>query len=389
LLRYRNGDSSLGVAFTLAGDGSSFASQQAGAHRNDSVQSAWSLLELPFQLARIARDSVNTKTLVTGGCGFIGSHIVARLVEEGDRVSVLDDLSTGRYENLPGSPRVTFHLGSVLDASAVARAAAGADRIIHLASVVGMRLASSRQSIAYQVSVEGTSTVLAATGNRPIVVFSSSSVYPDVHQREHHESDWLSLEAALVYDGGRPGYACGKLRLEQLAREERRKGRRVLIVRPFNVIGPGQVSAYGMVLPTFIENARAGWPLRVYDDGEQTRTFGDVTMFADCLLRLMDQDRAWVAQKNTFNIGSRESTTINQLAELVRKTTRAPVPIVHVPYEVVFPGRRDVRSRLPDTTRLETLLGPLEWPSVEDIVHRLSSASTPAIHYRSKAKVNQ
>jgi UDP-glucose 4-epimerase len=220
-------------------------------------------------------------------------------------------------------------------------------------------------------------------------VFSSSSVYPDVHEREHHESDPLSLEAALVYDGGRPGYACGKLRLEQLAREESRNGRRVLIVRPFNVIGTGQVSAYGMVLPTFIENARAGWPLRVYDDGEQTRTFGDVTMFVDCLLRLMDQDRAWVLPENTFNIGSTESTSINRLAELVRNATRAPVPVIYVPYDVVFPRRRDVRSRLPDTTRLETLLGPLEWPSVADIVYRLCSAPTLPVDYRSKAQVNQ
>lgn len=332
---------------------------------------------------------MSTKTLVTGGCGFIGSHIVARLLEERDRVSVLDDLSTGRYENLPRSPRVTFHLGSVLDASAVERAAAGADRIIHLASVVGMRLASSCQDIAYRVSVEGASTVLAATGNRPIVIFSSSSVYPEVHERAHHESDPLSTEAALVYDGGQPGYACGKLRLEQLARKESRNGRGVLIVRPFNVIGTRQVSAHGMVLPTFIENARAGWPLRVYDDGEQTRTFGDVTMFADCLYRLMDRDRTWMPPENIFNIGSTESTTINRLADLVRRATRARVPLVYVPYNVVFPGRCDVRSRLPDTTRLETVLGPLEWPSVADIVHRLCSAPTCAVHYRSKAQVNQ
>jgi UDP-glucose 4-epimerase len=332
---------------------------------------------------------VGTKTLVTGGCGFIGSHIVARLVADGDRVSVLDDLSSGRYENLPRSPRVTFHLGSVLDASAVARAAAGADRIIHLASVVGMRLASSRQEVAHQVSEQGTRTVLRTSGNRPIVLFSSSSVYPDVHQRAHRESDLLSLTAALVYDGGRPGYACGKLRLEQLAEEESRCGRRVLIVRPFNVVGTGQLSAYGMVLPSFIESARAGRPLRVYDDGEQTRTFADVTMLVDCLIRLMNQERAWVGPDNTFNMGSTESTSINRLAQLVRNSSRSPVPLVYVPYEAVFPGRRDVRSRLPDTTRLETMLGPLEWPSVAEIVQRLWSASTLAVRHRPNARAHQ
>jgi UDP-glucose 4-epimerase len=327
---------------------------------------------------------VSRKTLVTGGCGFIGSHLVARLLDERDHVSVLDDLSTGRYENLPRSPRLTFHLGSVLDASAVQRAAAGVDRIFHLASVVGMRLAWSRQDLAYRVSVEGTSTVLAATGSRPIVIFSSSSVYPAVHQRAHHESDHLSTEAALVYDGGQPGYACGKLGLEQLAGKESRQGRPVLIVRPFNVVGACQASTYGMVLPTFMENARASRPLRVYDDGEQTRTFADIRMFVDCLLRLMDRDCAWMPPENTFNIGATESTTINRLADLVRETTGARVPVVYVPYEVVFPGRRDVRSRLPDTTRLETVLGPLGWPSVADIVRRLCSAPTITLHYQPK-----
>jgi UDP-glucose 4-epimerase len=332
---------------------------------------------------------VSRKTLVTGGCGFIGSHLVARLLDERDQVSVLDDLSTGRYENLPRSPRLTFHLGSVLDASAVARAAAGVDRIIHLASVVGMRLASSRQDLAYRVAVEGTSMVLGATGRRPIVIFSSSSVYPDVDQRAHHESDPLSNEAALAYDGGQPGYACGKLGLEHLAGEEGRKGRRVLIVRPFNVVGARQASAYGMVLPTFIENARATRPLRVYDDGEQTRTFADVTMFVDCLLRLMDRERAWMPPENTFNIGSTECTTINRLADLVREAAGARVPVVYTPYEAVFPGRRDVRSRLPDTTRLETVLGPLRWPSVTEIVRRLCSAPSGTVHYQPEARVRQ
>jgi UDP-glucose 4-epimerase len=325
---------------------------------------------------------VGTKTLVTGGCGFIGGHIVARLVADGDRVSVLDDLSSGRYENLPRSSQVTFHLGSVLDAAAVARAAAGVDRVIHLASVVGMRLASSRQDVAYQVSANGTSTVLTITGDRPIVLFSSSSVYPDVDQREHHECDTLSLAAALAYDGGRAGYACGKLRLEQLAEEESCKGRRVLVVRPFNVVGAGQLSAYGMVLPTFIEAAQAGRPIRIYDDGEQTRTFAEVTMFTNCLIRLMNQDRVWAMPLNTLNIGSTESTSINRLAELVKKATRARVPLVYCPYEVVFPGRRDVRSRVPDTTRLESLLGALEWPGIAEIVDQLCSAPALAGRYR-------
>ncbi len=320
-------------------------------------------------------------TLVTGGCGFIGSHIVARLVQNGERVSVLDDLSTGQYENLPASPLVTFHLGSVLDSIAIKHAGTGADRVIHLAAVVGMRLASSRKSTAYEVSAEGTARVLAATGNKPVVVFSSSAVYPDVVGRAHREIDVLSLETALAYDGGEPGYACGKLRLEHLALEASRSGRQVLLVRPFNIIGAGQVSAYGMVVPTFVANARAGRPLQVFDDGEQTRTFGDIDTFVDCLFRLMRQSPAWQPPNNVFNIGSTESTSVRQLAKLIRSTTRVAVPIDHVPYAAVFPGRSDIRSRVPDTSRLQAAIGPVKWPSITEIVRHLCSTPNVAASF--------
>jgi UDP-glucose 4-epimerase len=317
---------------------------------------------------------MNTRTLVTGGCGFIGSHIVARLVENGGSVSVLDDLSTGRYKNLPASPLVTFHLGSVLDRTAIKRAAAGTDRVIHLASVVGMRLASTDTTRAYHVSAEGTARVLAATGNTPVVVFSSSAVYPALSGRAHHETDTLSNEAALAYDGGQRGYACGKLRLEHLAIEAGRSGRHVLIIRPFNIIGNAQLSAYGMVVPRFVEDARAGRPLQIYDDGEQTRTFGDIGTFVDCLFRLMEQAHTWLPPHNIFNIGSTETTSVRQLAELVRNATGSAVPLHYVPYVTVFPGRCDVRSRQPDTTRLEAMIGPVEWPSISKIVQQLCSS---------------
>jgi nucleoside-diphosphate-sugar epimerase len=193
--------------------------------------------DTPYICQNSPEVTMNTRTLVTGGCGFIGSHIVARLVENGDSVSVLDDLSTGRHENLPASPLVTFHLGSVLDTTAIKRAAEGTDRVIHLASVVGMRLASTNTTGAYHVSAEGTSRVLAGTSNAPVVMFSSSAIYPASADRAHHETDTLSSEAALTYDGGQRGYACGKLRLERLAMEASKSGRRVLIIRPFNIIG--------------------------------------------------------------------------------------------------------------------------------------------------------
>ena len=218
--------------------------------------------------------------LVTGGAGFIGHHLVRALLEAGHAVRVLDDLSTGTRANLPQHPNLDFQPGSILDREAVATAARGAGSIVHLAGLVGMRLVTRRPALAYRTTVEGTRNLLRAT-RAPIALLSSSAVYGIEAETDTQESLPIHRSAPLAYDGGRPGYATGKWQMERMAQDAARDGRNILVVRPFNVVGHGQRSDSGMVLPRFIELARRGEPLTVYGDGMQTRCFTEVGVFAD------------------------------------------------------------------------------------------------------------
>ncbi|MCB9508332.1 MAG: NAD-dependent epimerase/dehydratase family protein, partial [Myxococcales bacterium] len=280
------------------------------------------------------------RVLVTGGCGFIGHHLVAGLLARGRRVHVLDDLSTGSLGLLPEHDALTFERGSVLDEQAVARASRGARRVYHLAGVVGVRLASEQAEHARLVSDRGTELVLRHARESELVLVSSSAVYGRRHADPALESAALDESDALDYDGGRPGYATGKMQLERRARAAAAEGARVIVVRPFNVVGPHQSGRYGMVLPTFVRSALEGRPLVVYDDGAQTRAFSDVSVFVATLLAVSDAEGAW---GGTFNLGTSTVTSVLELAQLVRRVTGREVPIECVPYERAFPGRRDVR----------------------------------------------
>ncbi len=308
--------------------------------------------------------------LVTGGCGFIGHHLVQRLLGSGRRVIVVDDISTGALENLPAHPALTVVTASILDDDAW-RAAGEVDRVYHLAGVVGMRLATREREHAYRVAVEGTERTLAATGDAPIVLFSSSAVYGRRHAAHASESTVLEERDTLDYDGGQPGYATGKLRLEQFGLTAAAQGRRVLIVRPFNVIGARQSAAYGMVLPTFLDRAFAGHPLEVHDDGLQTRAFSDIDVFLETLERLVDEPAAWDTPEPIYNLGTTDATSIIDLARHVVEAAGGASAIDFTPYASAFPGRTDVRARVPDSGRLDALLGPVAWPSCQDIVRRL------------------
>ncbi len=316
----------------------------------------------------------NQRVLVTGGLGFIGSHLIRRLLAEGCSVTVLDDESTGTRENLAGVAgveRVNVILGTVLDREAVANAAQGCDMVIHLASVVGMQLAMRSHAKTYRVAVEGTRHVLEETEDLPIVLMSSSCVYG--HLAESCDEDRpVAYETALAFDGGSPGYATGKWQIERMGFQASAHGRRVLIVRPFNVVGPRQRSHYGMVLPRFIERASSGSPLVIYDDGRQERSFSDVRTFVDALLALIDCERAWQYGKNVVNLGTPNATSIRELAECVRTELGAEVPITCVPFTEVFPGLTDVRRRVPKLERLHEYVGARTWPSVQTIVRDLA-----------------
>jgi len=301
---------------------------------------------------------------VTGGAGFIGSWLVSKLIALGHKVVVLDALSSG----VPApqlAPGLQFVQGSVLDPRAVDEATRGADVLMHLAGIVGMRLARAERQRALEVSVEGTETLLSHSPAIPTVLLSSSAVYGVNSSRVSNEFMGGCEDKALVYDGGLAGYATGKCRMEVLGR---RADRPVIIVRPFNVVGPGQVSTWGMVLPSFVERACANEELIVYNDGQQTRSFSFVGTFVDALLHAMSIPAAWQLSDRALNIGAPTETSILDLARLVIARAKSRSTIVHVPYESVFPHSRDVAARTPDTARLTSLIGPINWPSIEQIV---------------------
>ena len=317
------------------------------------------------------------RALVTGGCGFIGHHLVRRLLESGIAVTILDDLSTGRLENLPEHRELEWIEGSVLDRETVARAVDGADLIFHLASMVGMRRVDKDPDGAYRISSQGTQILLDASASIPFVAFSSSSVYGLETRGRVAEDDALSDGHALAYDSGRPGYASGKWAMENLVLAVREE-RPILVLRPFNVIGEGQSGSYGMVVPRFLAQAAAGLPLSVYGDGEQERCFSCVHGFVDRVLRLVELPTAWRSPTNVLNIGSDEPTAIGDLARIVIEETGSSSRIETVVYDEVYPGRRDVRWRSPNLERIEGLLGPEPWPTIRELVRRLVASSQPA-----------
>lgn len=311
------------------------------------------------------------RVLVTGGCGFIGSHLTEQLLRRGVSVSVIDDGSTGSLEQLSRHRRLSVHRGSILDARSLRRAADGAAAVFHLAGVVGMRLASLERERAYSISVEGTRRVLAATAGLPIVLFSSSAVYGFRNDVPLPEDAAVDASELLDYDGGAPGYATGKWHLERLGHEAGARGRRVLIVRPYNVVGTRQSARYGMVLPTFVKQALQGRPLTIFGDGTQRRSFGDVSTFVNALLEIAGDPGAWSADRRVINIGNPKPVHIYDLAQFVIQETRSEAGIRFIPYDHIYPGRRDVLERVPHVERLHRWIGDPGWRDVRDVVRAL------------------
>jgi UDP-glucose 4-epimerase len=301
---------------------------------------------------------------VTGGAGFIGTWLVRGLLESGHRVVVLDDLSNATRAPEP-TAGLRFVRGSVLDESAVDEATRGAGLLIHLAGVVGMRLATAERKRAYQVAVEGTEILLDRTPGIPALLMSSSAVYGITDDAAVDESMAGPLARTLAYDGGHYGYACGKWRMEEIGRAAVRP---ILSVRPFNVVGPGQMSTWGMVIPSFVKQAQSAQALTVYDDGLQSRSFACVTVFVDSLLRAIANPLAWRLPDRALNIGVSTPTTILDLAKLILQRSGSKSGISHVPYASVFENRTDLRGRVPDTSRLHSLIGPIGWPPISKIV---------------------
>jgi UDP-glucose 4-epimerase len=298
------------------------------------------------------------RTVVTGGAGFIGSHLVELLLSRGDEVIVIDDLSTGTMRNLAsvvGHPRLEMHVGSVTDPSDVRSATRGADRIFHLAAAVGVNLIVESPLSSLRTNIHGTEVVLEAareTGAE-LLLASTSEVYgKNTADRLSEDADRI-LGSALL---SRWSYSAAKGIDEAFAHAYWNQfGLPVTIVRLFNTCGPRQTGRYGMVVPRLVRQALIGEPLTVYGDGLQTRCFSFVGDVVPAMIDLLEHRHSTGL---AFNLGGAQEVSILDLARLVLDVTGSASPIVLVPYEDAYaPGYEDMRRRVPDNRRANKLVG--------------------------------
>jgi UDP-glucose 4-epimerase len=299
-----------------------------------------------------------THYLITGGAGFIGSHLVDALLARGDEVSVLDTLSTGRLSNLAGAAnndRFSFVQGSVLDELAVDEAVRGADVVVHLAAAVGVKLIVEQPLFSLTTNIKGAIAVLEAAHRyrRKVIVASSSEIYGK------NNSDTLNEQADRILGSpavARWAYSTSKAVDEIFAYAyHRERDLPAIVVRLFNTVGPRQSPAYGMVIPRLVRQALADEPLTVFGDGTQTRCFCHVADVVKALVALLDDS---AAIGDVFNVGGSEEISIQQLATRILERTGSGSPIVLLPYEVAYEvGFEDMARRVPDVTKIGTLTG--------------------------------
>ncbi len=313
------------------------------------------------------------KTLVTGGAGFIGSHLAEALLAREYHVTVLDDLSTGTRANimhLLPHPAFRFVFGSILDAHTVDGLMKQCDMVFHLAAAVGVRLIFQHPLRAVATNVNGTEVVLQAAQRYGLKVFLAST--SEVYGKDANSSNGRFKETDDIVLGTsiRWCYACSKAMDEYLSRAYfRERSLPIVIGRFFNAVGPRQTGAYGMVVPRLVEQALTERPLTIYGDGEQVRTFTWVGDVVQAVIRLMDVP---AAVGRVFNIGSDEAITINELAHRILHLTGSPAPIVHIPYEKAYgPDFEDTRSRVPDITRLRETIKFAPTLGLDEILGRV------------------
>ena len=298
--------------------------------------------------------------IVTGGAGFIGSHLVERLLGDGKAVVVIDDISTGSLRNLEavkGSPRVKIVQSQISKCKELDELVGEAESIYHLAAAVGVELVIKEPVRTLQTNLHETETILESASKQqvPVLLTSSSEVYGRSQRESFSEEDDLIIGAPTH---PRWGYACSKLMDEFLAMAHaKERGLPVTIARLFNTVGPRQTGRYGMVLPRFIEAAKAGKPLRVFGDGLQRRCFCYVGDAVEALVRLQNCP---AARGEIFNVGGREEISILALAEMVISVVGSKSPIERIPYEKVYgAGFEDMQRRKPHASVSQANNGPV------------------------------
>ena len=309
------------------------------------------------------------KYLITGGAGFIGSHLVDALVLSGHEVIILDDLSTGRHDNLrqhAGNHGVEFILGSILNEGLVDDAVRRADIVLHLAAAVGVNLIVERPLESLATNIRGSEIVLEKCHKygRKVLITSTSEIYGKNTSDALSEEDDRILGSPLKT---RWSYSEAKAIEEVLAHAYwRQKGLPTVIVRLFNTVGPRQVGHYGMVIPRLVDQALRGAPMTVFGDGSQTRCFCHVSDVVRALLALVEMPDA---EGQVFNVGSRDEISIAQLAQRIAEVTGSTSDIQYIPYEQAYEaGFEDMQRRRPDTQRIHALLGWEPKLGLDDII---------------------
>jgi UDP-glucose 4-epimerase len=310
------------------------------------------------------------RLLVTGGAGFIGSHLCDYLIEEGHTVHALDDLSTGNAENLCQLERregFRLTVGSVADEEIVNELVAEADVVVHLAAAVGVKLVVESPVRAIETNVHCTEVVLAHADrhDKPVLLASTSEVYGKSTALPFREDGDLQMGAT---DKSRWAYACSKAIDEFLAMAYwKERGLPTTVVRLFNTVGPRQTGSYGMVVPRLVTQALAGERLTVYGDGRQTRCFCHVADVVQALFALATEERAY---GQVFNVGSTEEISILELARRIVEATGSDSDVSLIPYDEAYgEGFEDMYRRVPDTSKVQALIGWLPGRSVGDIIN--------------------
>jgi UDP-glucose 4-epimerase len=314
------------------------------------------------------------RVLITGGAGFIGSHLAERLLERGDEVMLMDNLSTGSVasiRHLKANDRMNYFLESIENRQLLAELVDQADVVFHLAAAVGVRLIVESPVRTIETNVNGTQLVLEAACKKRklVVIFSTSEVYGKSTHIPFCEDSDLVLGPTTK---GRWSYAASKALDEFLALAYWKEKRQpVIVVRLFNTVGPRQTGRYGMVMPNFVGQALEGAPITIFGDGKQSRCFCDVRDCVEALLRLVHTDRAI---GEVINIGSDHEISIEGLAELVKERTSSSSPLAYIPYNQAYEaGFEDMQRRVPSLEKLQSLTGFRPETTLPEIVDRVAA----------------
>ena len=307
--------------------------------------------------------------LITGGAGFIGSHLADAYLSRGDSVTILDNLSTGSLENISHileDPRVSFHNGSILDEHLVRTLVADSDVVVHLAAAVGVQLIVQQPLESMITNIRGTEVILEACADhdRRVLVASTSEIYGKNKNGPLREDSDRILGPPYKT---RWSYSTSKAVDEILAHTYwRERGTPSIVVRLFNCIGPRQTGAHGMVLPRFVRQALGAEPVTIYGDGKQQRCFCHVRDTVRALVGLLDHPES---PGQVFNVGNQREVTINELAQMVIDMTGSLSKTVHIPYDVAYEaGFEDMERRVPDISRINALIGWEPTLSLEDTI---------------------